>query len=211
MGGSFSSLSSSSSPSSSSNIIKVSKTKGTVSSKSLSQNNGIVDQQCYQGEDSSVTFSELMEKTNYKDSMDHCARYEIYINRTGYHWYLLIRLKSSRSPFVTLEITTTNAMQILLACVRTLEDHAGTEYIKFKMTTMKELCDVADDVKKKMGGYSLYSSNFQHFCNNVLKRLNCSTYTPTIGPNTTLPENDLGFDDASNVAQQRQVSSRDKR
>ena len=133
--------------------------------------------------------------------MDHCARYEIYINRTGYHWYLLIRLESSRSPFATLEITTTNAMQILLAFVRTLEDDAGKEYIKTEMTTMKELCDVADDVKKKMGSYHLYSSNCQHFCNNILKWLNYEIRSTTIGPTTTLREIDLGFDDVANVSQ----------
>ena len=189
MGRSFSSLFSSS-PS----------TKKTISSKSLSRNSGTVDPQTYQAEDSSVTFSKLMENTKYRDLMDCSGSYEIYINRKGLHWYLLIQLENSRFQFVTLEITTSD-MKILLACVCTLDDDAGKEYIKTEMTTMKELCDVADDVKKKMGSYHLYSSNCQHFCNNILKWLNYPIYNTTIGPNTTLREIDLGFDEVTNVAQ----------
>ena len=52
-----------------------------------------------------------------------------------------------------------------------------------------------------MGGYHLFTSNCQHFCNNVLRWLNYETYPTTVGSDTTLQEIEMGFDALPDVQQ----------
>ena len=155
----------------------------------------------YKGKDSKETFYNIIERNTEYDKVLECScRYEIYVNRKSYHWYILVRMENSRLPFATLEVTTPD-MQTLLSCVSIQEDDTGKEYVGTDMTTMKELCEIADTVKNKMGGYYLLTSNCQHFCNNVLRWLNYETYPTTIGPDTTLQEIEMGFDALPDVQQ----------
>lgn len=54
-----------------------------------------------------------------------------------------------------------------------------------KETTIKEICEIADEVRRGMGRFNMLDNNCQHFCNNVLQRLGLQTERTTIGPTTT--------------------------
>ena len=53
------------------------------------------------------------------------------------------------------------------------------------------LCHMADDVVKQMGNYNFISSNCQHFCSNLLSKLGHQTYPTTVGPETTLTDDNF--------------------
>ena len=83
-------------------------------------------------------------------------------------------MENSCLPFGMLEVTTPD-LQTLLSCVSIQEDDTGNEYVGTDMTIVKELCDIADTIKNKMGAYQLFTSNCQHFCHNVLRWMSYET------------------------------------
>lgn len=80
-------------------------------------------------------------------------------------------------------------------------------------TTIKEVCEIADAVRRGMQYYRLLDNNCQHFCNNVLERLGLETERTTVGPTTTKVRNEDGrernVDDVTEVFRIGPDSSRD--
>ena len=62
-------------------------------------------------------------------------------------------------------------------------------------TTIMKLCDTAETVRIGMGKYHLLTNNCQHFCNNVLEKLELPTIRTTVGHRTT----DVNFDDIDEI------------
>ena len=62
-------------------------------------------------------------------------------------------------------------------------------------TTIMKLCDTAETVRIGMGKYHLLTNNCQHFCNNVLEKLELPTIRTTVGHRTT----DVNFDEIDEI------------
>ncbi len=115
--------------------------------------------------------------------------YEIYIHNARYHWLLLVRMKDSELPFITLEVTSPN-MKDLTTVMGVTQSDKKEEKVGEYEGTIVDLCKAADEIVKKMGGYGLFSSNCQHFCNNVLKWIGLKTFPTTVGPEVTVTVDD---------------------
>jgi hypothetical protein len=61
--------------------------------------------------------------------------------------------------------------------------------------TLHDLCQIADKVVEEMKSYNLVTSNCQHFCNNLLRKIGKKTYPMTVGCMTK----EKRFDYYSNV------------
>lgn len=59
--------------------------------------------------------------------------------------------------------------------------------------SLHNLCNLADEVVQDMKMYNLVSSNCQHFCNNLLRRLGKKSYRTTVGHEVTQCK-DMTFD-----------------
>jgi hypothetical protein len=111
----------------------------------------------------------------------------------------------STLPFFTIEITTSNLTDLIPVMRTIIIDHNGLSQppteVGIYHGTVQNICKVADVVVAKMGGYNLLTNNCQHFCNNLLKKLNSNfpTYDTTIGPKTTLDDGEMNFDRITTV------------
>lgn len=134
------------------------------------------------------------------------TKFIISLSRCHYHWFLLVKMKDSEFPYLTIEITTSN-MSDLVPAVRLYEHN--TDWKAFGLSqppekvdvyhgTLLSLCEKADRVVRDMNFYSLFSNNCQHFCNNLLARIGLNTFPPTIGSETTISkkekEEEMKFD-----------------
>ena len=145
------------------------------------------------------TFIDLLERVpRYKDLIDVSCKYDVYISRGKLHWFLIVKNSCSRLPYLTIEISRGNDKVSFLAMMDTLEDVSDKELLKEgECISLRGLCDIADSVKRKMGQYSLFDNNCQHFCNNMLKWLDYEqfpTTTKMLYNETTLEYDVLGFD-----------------
>lgn len=140
------------------------------------------------------------------------TRYKIKLmhgQRRNLHWFLLVKVKESDLPYLTLEITTSNLCD-LIPVIRTIQPRLGCwaafsqspEKVGIYDGSLESLCQIADGVVKDMKSYNLLTSNCQHFCNNVLKKIGFETYPTTIGPETTLEEDEKDYDLFTRVTQQ---------
>ena len=132
----------------------------------------------------------------------------VHSTRGPLHWYILVQMLGSTFPFLTIEITTSNLTN-LVPTMRTIDlNEAGgclsrppTE-VGIYSGTLQKICEFADAVIAEMGGYNLLVNNCQHFCNNLLKKLNFRTFETTIGPQTTLDDEENNFDLITTVLRQ---------
>ena len=60
-------------------------------------------------------FPTAIAKTAYKDIVNVPLDYNIYLDNSGQHWYLLIHAKKSSLPYITLEITTDSHLKHLVS------------------------------------------------------------------------------------------------
>ena len=140
--------------------------------------------------------------TQYKIKLMHGQRRNL-------HWFLLVKVKESDLPYLTLEITTSN-LSDLLPTIRTIQPSPGCwagftqspEKVGIYNGSLESLCRIGDGVVKDMESYNLLTSNCQHFCNNVLKKIGFETYPTTIGPETTLEEDERNYDLFTRVMEQ---------
>ena len=124
----------------------------------------------------------------------------VHSTRGPLHWYILIQMVGSDLPFLTIEITTSNLTD-LIPTMQTvdLDETCGclsrppTE-VGIYHGTIQNICKLADAVVAEMGSYNLLVNNCQHFCNNLLKKLEFRTYDTTIGPKTTLDDEEKNID-----------------
>lgn len=126
------------------------------------------------------------------------------------HWYVLVHMVGSDLPFLTIEITTFNLTD-LIPTMRTIYLDETGRYLSQSPTevgiyhgTLQNICKFADAVVTEMGGYNLLVSNCQHFCNNLLKKLNSDfhIFDTTIGPQTTLDDEETKVDFITTVLRQ---------
>ena len=128
------------------------------------------------------------------------------------HWFLMVKMFRSKLPYFTLEITTTADLCDLIPTMRSIaigesdESSATPENIDSHSETciadvgsykgtLHDLCQVADKVVEEMKSYNLVTSNRQHFCNNLLRKLKKKTFRMTVGR----LEKEKNFDYYSNV------------
>lgn len=138
-------------------------------------------------------FKNMIKQSQYKPMAGVSTTIKIYLYRKNFHWSLGAKIVMEGAEFdfyVTIELTTSNTSD-LISCMREIEcksDYGqGMEYVGEYKGTLNGLCTAADDVVKVMGQYRLFSSNCQHFCNNLLLRIGLKhDYRTTIGPETTI-------------------------
>ena len=150
-------------------------------STQLSEDHGRPFLEMVQGNDKYGPFLEVT--TTYEIKIVHGSVLE------NLHWYILLKIQNSKLPYLTIEITTTN-MSDLVPTIRTLELQQSPEHVGVYEKTLRSFCLVADGVVTQMGNYNLTRNNCQHFCNNLLTKLGHQTYPTTIGPETTLTDDD---------------------
>ena len=94
------------------------------------------------------------------------------VHGEGVHWYLLVRPKDSKLPYISLEIRTRN-MSDLVPCIYVIEAISSdvSSDVGFYKETLTNLCKLADRVVREMGSYDLLASNCQTFCNELLKKM----------------------------------------
>ena len=111
------------------------------------------------------------------------------------HWLLLVKMFRSKLPYLTLEITTNSDLCELIPTIRTISENETeigasvkpqdsvtsiTDVGSYK-GTLHDLCQFADKVVEDMKSYNLITSNCQHFCNNLLRKIGKGTFPMTIG------------------------------
>lgn len=124
------------------------------------------------------------------------------------HWFLLVKMFRSKLSYLTLEISTTDLCD-LIPILRSVssennENSKSQDLVEDPMCitdtgtykgTLYDLCQVADKVVEEMKSYNLVTSNCQHFCNNLLRKIGKKMYPMTIGRMTK----EKKFDYYSNV------------
>lgn len=130
----------------------------------------------------------MIENSPYKDYAEVKSTYQVYVNRTRLHWFLLLKLKDSKLHFITLEASTPD-MFVLSHEMRAVSDSdpdankiVWCGEINARMT---EIVNVADKLIIKMKSYNLFTSNCQHFCNNFLQYYSFEVYATTLGKRVT--------------------------
>lgn len=112
------------------------------------------------------------------------------------HWFLLVKMKKSKLPYVTIEITTSNWSD-LIPITRTISlsgKKIGAMFSRSPETvgtydnSLEGLCDLADNVVKDMKSYHILLRNCQHFCNNLLQKMGFKVFPTTVVPKTTAAE-----------------------
>lgn len=113
------------------------------------------------------------------------------------HWFLLVKMFKSDLPYLTIEITTSTDLCDIIPTIHRAEDNAESENqldlpsvtiltdVGTYKGTLHRLYQVADEVVEDMKKYNLITSNCQHFCNNVLRKIGKKTYSTTVGPKAT--------------------------
>ena len=219
-------------------------------------------------------FPEAILNTPYKHFLDFPGKYDIYLDSSGYHWYIMVQCNTDgvNLPKISFEITCDKLFKgDLIPTMRVLEEndsdteivahgHAanisllvsagvligvvagpagmavggvlgsilanvavtatagagvvagvvaagGVQGVMLSMsgtklrnvgtltTTIKKLCETAEAIQIGMGKYNLLTNNCQHFCNNVLEKLELPTTPTTVGPTTTK----VNFDEVDKI------------
>ena len=136
-------------------------------------------------------FVKMIANTPYVDVLNVPSTYEVYIiKRTQLHRLLIVKMKDSDYPLITFEVNTPN-MTNLTTVLRILSSGPWMmEKVDEYQGTLKQLCEVADDVVSRMENYRLLTNNCQHFCNNLLQELGFQTYETTVGPTVSIARSD---------------------
>lgn len=143
-------------------------------------------QSCKDGTGRDMTFLEMVKNSPYVYVKEVNMEYEIYIDRSRYHWFLCVRgrMEGSDFPYLTLEASTSD-FKTLTHEMYVIQDAGELSYCDAMKISLTKILSVGDRIIGEMGTYSLLSSNCQHFCNNVLKHFGFTTYPPTIGREVT--------------------------
>lgn len=130
------------------------------------------------------SFVEMVKGSAYKHLICAPSSYEVRIvHPASAHWFILVKMKGSELPYLTFEITTSSGSD-LLQTTRAIVDDESSEEVGVYNGDLNGLCQMADEVVKEMVEYNVFTSNCQHFVNNLLRKMGMSTYPPTIGPET---------------------------
>ena len=106
------------------------------------------------------------------------------------HWFFLLKIVDSTLPYITMEINTAD-MEDLVPTVRNGTEDEVSEVCDEANSIvtdldayegrLQDLCEIADGIVEGMRGYNLVSSNCQHFCNNLLRKLGRKPFSTTVG------------------------------
>ena len=132
-------------------------------------------------------FVDMVRETPYKDVLAVNTTYEVYIiKKAQLHRLLLVKMKHSSYSWITFEVNTPNMTDLTTVMQETESLPWNSERVDTYKGTLLNICKIADGVVERMEHYRLFSSNCQHFCNNLLLELGLDTYATTVGPQTTL-------------------------
>ncbi len=136
-------------------------------------------------------FIQMVQETPYADVMeDEHQTYSVYLDKTNLHWMLLLKSTVSSLPYITLEISTLNMIDLLTV----MKIISETECTSKKLThignysgKLSTFCLTADKVREAMDRYELLHSNCQHFCNNLAYQFDMKVYNPTCSAICNIP------------------------
>ena len=146
-------------------------------------------------------FEMISDHAIYKSFIDVQSDYEVrLVHGVPYlHWYVLVKMKDSKSPFLTLEITTLDMTDIIPTTRNVTPNGGFWAKLLFSPTnvgtyngSLHQLCRLADDTVVEMERYHFVENNCQHFCNRLLKKMGLKTFPTTVGPE--MGGDDRGFD-----------------
>lgn len=132
-----------------------------------------------------MEFSEMVKNSSYALITRVEMAYEVYIDKSTWHWFLLLKAKDT-DLFFSIEIFTSDFSDIVCGmCLYT--DYKGklTYCGKIADTRLDDILKTADRITEQMGRYRLFSNNCQHFCNNILHHYGFEVYRTTIGKEVT--------------------------
>ena len=134
------------------------------------------------------SFQEMIKNTGYGHMRKKELDIHIWIQRYQWHWFLVVKWEGSDDLYVILEVTTSTMLDLVkFMRVEDSKVLPKCERVGRLTISFNQLCEIADSVVSDMGTYNLFKRNCQHFCNNLLKRLNMKCdYETTIGPTTTI-------------------------
>lgn len=130
--------------------------------------------------------------------MHALSEYEVKLvhGKKQLHWFLLVKMFRSKLPYLTIEISTTDLCNLIPTVRSTSKGtdsensapHVEDSHMATCITdvgtykgSLHDLCTLADKVVEDMKSYNLVTSNCQHFCNNLLRKIRKKTYPMTIG------------------------------
>lgn len=127
-------------------------------------------------------FSVMLANSDYYAFKNSKVVYEVYLQHKKLHWFLLLKMKDSELRYLTLEATTPN-LSDLTRVMFMLDSSYGEKvtYCGIIKDSISSIVKVADKIIEKMGHYSLFSSNCQHFCNNFLNHYGLPVQRTTLG------------------------------
>ena len=140
----------------------------SLTSRSFSQNHGMA---------SDRKFVDMMkEHIDYGRMFRSPTYYDIKLVHgitSHVHWYLLIKMKDSDLPYISLEITTRDLKKVTqtIRSVEGLWSHLLTNdptNVGTYKGSFHDICSFADTVVSEMGDYNLLTNNCQNFCNKLL-------------------------------------------
>lgn len=122
-----------------------------------------------------------------KKALDIRGRYDVYLvtggGDLGLHWCLLVKMirPDLHLPYLSIDLTTDDDWEHFIPTMSQLSELPTSAMSKgFVDISIKDLCEMADTIRSKMGSFNLASRNCQTFCNELLKEMNLPTETTTI-------------------------------
>ena len=125
----------------------------------------------------------IREHRTYGFVFETKAEYDVrLVHGTTYnlHWVVLLKMKDSRLPYVTYEITT-QTMNDLIQTMRTIQEadipsinphgDSGMDTVGVYIGSLESVSHMADETVSNMEHYNLFKSNCQHFSNYLLKKM----------------------------------------
>ena len=95
-------------------------------------------------------------------------------------FYILIRRKGVlTSPYVTIEISTSNFTNLIPVMRNIVECNRHSTDLGDVRMSLYDIYYLADEVFLEMRTYSIYARNCQHFCNRLLEKLGKPTFPMT--------------------------------
>lgn len=121
-----------------------------------------------------------------KKALDIPGRYDVYLvtggGDLGLHWCLLVKMirRDVHLPYLSIDLTTDDDWEHFIPTMSQFSELPTSATSKgFVDISIKDLCEMADTIRSKMGRFDLTSRNCQTFCNELLKEMNLPTETTT--------------------------------
>ena len=126
-------------------------------------------------------YIEMVQDTPYLDIMDDPEqRYSVYLDKSNLHWFVLVQKTDSTLPYITLEISTLNMVDLLTVMkVMGEKDCKKLTHIGNYTGKLSKFCIMADRIRETMGQYQLLLNNCQHFCNNLAYQFGMRIQNPS--------------------------------